>query len=299
VSQTIPFTDTPEYAAIIAALGDKAKRAVVRVFTESGTWAKPEGLVDAYIVCIGGGGGGWSGSRLAYSGSVRGGARGGGGGAWSDGTFGADALGEIEEVIVGAGGTGAPGAMEDDSSGAAGTAGGASSFGSLIVAGGGPTSGAAVGGVSGQIGNGGFSDGSQSIMNATTQRPGGLAPGGGASGMGFHVNGEMANSTSPMIRGNGGYPGYGVATSDDDQPKSAPLTPGGHGASAGDRAPGDIRGAFGGAGGSSNVDGPGGNGGNGGFPGGGGGGGGASNNGFTSGAGGDGANGVVIVVECC
>ncbi len=100
----------------------------VQIFTSSGTYTKPAGLVAAIVEVCGGGGGGGGG---AATGDPRSWASGGGGGASTVRRLLASSIGATETVTVGAGG--AAGA----STGGAGGAGGTSSFGALVDAPGG------------------------------------------------------------------------------------------------------------------------------------------------------------------
>ena len=75
----------------------------IRIFTESGTWTKPEGckLVCVEVIGAGGGGGGGAINRTYLHGGA-----GGGGGALNRKLFKASDLGSTESIIIGAGGTG-------------------------------------------------------------------------------------------------------------------------------------------------------------------------------------------------
>lgn len=105
----------------------------IQVFTSTGanTWTKPLGKPKAVlVVCIGAGGGGGGGNTGVTS-TARIGGGGGGGGARIERWFDASDLGSTESINVGAGGT--AGGV-----GAAGGAGGNSTFAStLVFAGGG------------------------------------------------------------------------------------------------------------------------------------------------------------------
>lgn len=92
-----------------------------QTFTASGTWTKPTGVKLVHVRCWGGGGGG--GAKPTWGGG------GGGGGAFVTGTFDASILPASVSVTVGAGGVGV--------SSSSGTNGGASSFGSYLIANGG------------------------------------------------------------------------------------------------------------------------------------------------------------------
>ena len=102
----------------------------VNVFSTSGTWTKPSGLQYVIVEVVGGGGGG----APSEDSSINNTGAGGGGGGYSKKVFLATALGATEAVTVGLGGSGETntGTSNDD-----GTAGGVSSFGSVLSANGG------------------------------------------------------------------------------------------------------------------------------------------------------------------
>lgn len=114
-----------------------------QIFTSSGTWNKPAGLLYAVVEVVGGGGGG--GNAVNYSGGSVGG--GGSGGGYSRKLIAAGTLGASETVTIGGGGGTA-------------AAGGTSSFGAHCSASGGggggvgPGAGFAVAGAAG-VGSGG------------------------------------------------------------------------------------------------------------------------------------------------
>lgn len=110
-----------------------------QIFTGSGTWTRPDGVVTVRVFCIGGGGG--SGASATTN---AGGGSGGGGGEYVEGVV--TVSGNIT-VTIGGGGAGA-----SSGSGLAGSPGGNSSFGSLIVANGGT---GGIGGIPGAGGAGG------------------------------------------------------------------------------------------------------------------------------------------------
>ena len=105
---------------------------VLREYTGSDTWTKPAGLKELFVVCIGGGAGGGSGSRGA-AGVLRRGGGGGGGTVIVWRKISAAELGATETVTVGAGGAGGAAVTADDTNGNDGTAGGDTSFGTLVV----------------------------------------------------------------------------------------------------------------------------------------------------------------------
>lgn len=141
----------------------------VQIFTSSGTYTKPAGLVVAIVeVCGGGGGGGGSTNASATAG-------GGGGGASTRTRLLASAIGATETVTIGAGGAGG------NTAGSNGSAGGTSSLGVLATAAGGA--------------------GGSGATVATTPYLGGL---GGASGTGDVLfNGEPGGTGLNAAAGNG------------------------------------------------------------------------------------------------
>lgn len=112
---------------VIGVIGPQMLAPTVRTFTASGTWTKPAGLAWARITVTGGGGGGGGAAATAAGQSSMG--AGGGGGATGVVILSAAALPPTVTVTRGAGGPGV--------SGANGTAGSTSSFGSLVTAEGG------------------------------------------------------------------------------------------------------------------------------------------------------------------
>lgn len=104
---------------------------VLREYTGSATWTKPAGLKELFVVCIGGGAGGGSGSRGA-AGVLRRAGSGGSGTAIVWRKILAAELGATETVTVGAGGSGGAAVTADDTDGNNGTAGGDTSFGTLV-----------------------------------------------------------------------------------------------------------------------------------------------------------------------
>lgn len=281
---------------------------IITEFTANGTWTKPQGLKRAMIVCVGAGGGGGSG-RCDAAGSNRFGGGGGGGGAVVWRQLAASDLTATVAVTIGAGGTGGAGVNTVATSGNAGTTGGDTSFGTIVIAkggsgGGGGTGAAATGGnggqsisctpiagpyslsglngANGQSASGGTPTG-QAMLN------GGAAGGAGGGG----INNTNVNATAGGIGGgvyanglliagpNSGATPNGVANQSNFLFFSNSLTSGkGLGT--------------GGAGGFPSLPADAGNGGN---YGAGGGGGRASLTGTLSGAGGNGGGGLCLVME--
>lgn len=136
--------------------GTSQARYTFDVYNTAGshTWTKPAGLKAAFIFCGGAGGGAGAGARNA-AGSNRFGGGGGGAGAGVWQLVDAASLTSTVAVTVGAGGTGAAGVTADNTNGGAGTAGGDSSFGSIVIAKGGGAGGGgttAAGGAAGAAG---------------------------------------------------------------------------------------------------------------------------------------------------
>lgn len=192
----------------------------MQVFTASGTWTKPTGLVKAIVEVIGGGGAGGGVSANSY----RAGA-GGGAGGYSRKVIAAGSLGATETVTIGAGGTG-----DNDGGGNGGnTTFGAHCTGAGGTGGAGDSTGAASGGAGGAGSNGNINitggtggDGSTNATNITIGGRGGspalygdggaqkisTTTGGSAGGNGVGYGGggsgaENANSSSARTGGNG------------------------------------------------------------------------------------------------
>jgi len=287
-----------------------------QIFTNSGTWTKPDGAMFILIECIagGGGGGGGRGSSTYY----RGGGAGGGGGAYTTKVILADLCGDTETVTVGDGGLGGDGGSL--ANGSPGTAGEESSFGEILSAfGGGP----AKGGVTGEIvGAGGGGSGGVGSTNGYGGHPyhneyEGLSHGGawtgdsaeyggGGGGYGKYYKGDSGEKGGSSIQGGAGGAGGGGLYSDGEEGPGGvggsvkTWTTGGGGAGGsipgGDGTDGDDgvdACGKGGGGGAGNNTGTGGAGGKGGAPGGGGGGGGGGNS--VGGKGGDGGRGEVRI----
>lgn len=289
-------TTTWRLVNIPAALGPR-----VETFTSSGTWTKSSGDQFVMVEGWGAGGGGGSGRRGA-AGSDRYGGGGGGGGAYVSRLFLASELGSSETVTIGAGGAGGAARTANDTSGAAGTVGGNTSFGSVLVAYGGG------GGSSGATSNADPAGGGGALAAGTTSTNGepastgfgGMysAPSGWGGGSG--ARSATTNGASSFQGGPGG--GGGAIISSANAVTAA--TPGGSnvGRDSGGGAAGTTgaagsagTGRRGGGGGGEGTSAAAGAGGAGGQPGGGGGGGGASLNGNNSGAGGAGGAGMMRV----
>lgn len=166
-------------------------------FSASGTWTKPVGATVVLVECWGAGGGGGSGARAV--GSSGGG--GGGGGGYNYKLFDAADLSATVTVTIGAGGAGGAAITTDNTNGATGSAGGISTFGSLLTgyAGGG---GGAGSGSNNAGGGGGGATGSATTSSGGSGPTVGVF--GGASGSAGGVG---------VPAGFGGASGGGGATS--------------------------------------------------------------------------------------
>ena len=241
------------------------------------------------VTIVAGGGGGGSGRRGAAT-SVRSGGGGGGGGGLSRALIPYAGVSFPVTIAVGAAGAGAAAIAVNDTNGGAGTAGGASSFGTYLRATGG---GGGAGGSTG-AGTGGFSGGgttfgqtgaSSSASGALPGNPSAFASGPTAGGAGGGIttgdapsNGGAGGAGMNSTAGTAGVVGGAAAGAGPSQPVSSGL-------------PGN-----GGGGGAASILAAAGAGGAAGSYGAGGGGGGGSLNGNASGAGGNGGAGIVRVV---
>lgn len=119
--------------------GESCKYGITRVYREYldvDTWNKPADLVYLEVYCVGAGGGGASGAKRP-SGTVSRGGGGGGTGPVIYRTFVHDQLPSSVAISTGSGGPGGIGVTTNNSTGNEGSAGGNSSFGSLVIATGG------------------------------------------------------------------------------------------------------------------------------------------------------------------
>jgi hypothetical protein len=260
----------------------------VQTYTTPGafTWAKPTGAVYAEItVQAGGGGGGGGGAGTGYTGG-----QGGAGGAREEVTATATVLAATVAVTVGAGGPAGPGLVNSQFSGSDGTAGGNSSFGALIAAGGTAGRGGSTSVPSTPPGGAGTYSGGAggTVAISGPGAAGGRSLGGAAGGGG---GGSAANP------GGAGGLGAGVITG---APNGGAANAPGTSATA-PTAPGIFSGAGGGGGGGSTAVTGASPGGAGVYGGGGGGGGGTTNTSTTctTGAGGKGGDGLVVVRTLC
>lgn len=306
----------------ITIIGGSDQEAIIREYTSSATWTKPDGLKYAYVVCLGAGGGGGSGRRGAAN-SNRCGGGGGAGGQMVRRFIKASQLGTTESVVIGSGGSGGAAVTTDDTYGNQGDIGGDTSFGSLVIAKGTRIR-AGAGGVATQsIGGSGYSSTSSTPPNLNYSFNANAGMGGNV-GDGVDQSGSQFNDITPL----GGYGGAGITSANatgiagryykyydllyqSQLPSLGGQSVGANGENGLDNAMLQLaldyaetsltKGAGVGGGGGASGDAAGtiagGNGGNGGLYGAGGGGGGGSTNGANSGAGGNGASGLCIVLE--
>jgi uncharacterized delta-60 repeat protein len=117
-------------------LGQSSDDVDVQIFTESGSWVKPEGYQMVKVYCVGAGQGGGSGRKGAENTSTYGG-MGGFSGTISYSEFEINALLSTETVTIGAGGLGGQSRTTNSTSGENGLEGGSTQFGDLLRARGG------------------------------------------------------------------------------------------------------------------------------------------------------------------
>ena len=173
---------------------------IIREFTANGTWTKPAGLKRVLITCVGAGGGGGSG-RCDNAGTNRFGGGGGGGGAVVWRQVAASDLASSVAVTIGTGGPGGTGVATAATNGNAGTTGGDTSFGAIVIAKGGFGGGAGTG-TSGSSVTGG-------AAASCTPSSGPYAIQGGSSGQGQSGNGTVAGAGFTGLSGAAGGGGGG------------------------------------------------------------------------------------------
>lgn len=302
---------------------------VVRTYSASDTWSKPEGLAYVLVSCWSGGGGGGSGRRGAAS-THRCGGVGGSGGRLVWRMIPASELDATMTITVGAGGDGGAAVTADNTNGNTGGDGGNTEFTGSIV-------GTLVRARSGRGGTAGGQSSTANPGNSYTDNipsvaPFSTFPSSGGIGRtntgGSSVAHSDSNNPVPCVGGGGaggvstantvGNGGAGANVAHDSGAGLGTNTAGVAGTTTGSRNGGDgtssstrggnalilgdVGGLYvgssggGGAGGDSAGTIAGGNGGNGGITAGGGGGGG-STNGANSGRGGNGGNGFCVIVE--
>lgn len=244
-------------------------------YTANGTWTKPAGAKVVEVFVIGGGGGGGKASTGA-EGTARDGGGGGGAGGAVIGQFNADDLDATVAITIGAGGAGGTA----DGGFNTGGAGGTTSFGTYVQAGGG--AGGSSGGMtldSPNTASGGAAGASSLLVG-----PGGAGLSGagvlfGSPGFSGHIGSGGAGSSRVASNTNNlGLEG-GNSSAGAGGLRGGNADPGGNGVDGS-----ATNGGSGGGGGAKGQPG-----GNGGFPGGGGGGGGANRT--DDGAGGNGGSG--------
>ena len=275
----------------------------IQAFTSSGVYTKPSGAKYIKLIMLGAGGGGGSGRRGA-AGTLRTGGGGGGSGQVVIVDIPASAVGSTETVTIGAGGAGGTAVPSDSTNGNAGTAGGNTTFGSIVRANG--ASGGAAGNNSGAGAGGGQVGASSQFSIAGTTGGSSSATGG---------NGSGGNSQTINVAPSAGGGGGGISTADAAGTGGAGgnvnisnwIATGYTGINGGTaNNAGNVTAALvhyhgltigsGGGGGTAVIGSAANAGGAGGGPGAAGGGGGASLNGNNSGAGGAGQNGWCVVI---
>jgi hypothetical protein len=285
----------------------------IKEFDVSGSYSIPDGTKLIQVIAIGAGGGGGSGRRRATTAQTCSGGGGGGSGSSIVHTFLREQLdGKVLEISIGAGGNGGASRTTDNTNGAAGSVGGATTLrvsgkvGFLLYAtgggnGGGGTTGTGISGVgrspmfNGFISNNSGSGGVGSTITSNIISYSFFWQKGGAGGSGFSILGISA-------LGGGIALASGLVVYNTDYALGATLRTGNSSNAAqstdldgtGIFVFGKYTGGIGGAGGGAGTTQAATNGGSG-WRGGGGGGGGASFSGFNSGAGGRGGNGYVSI----
>jgi hypothetical protein len=279
------------------------QRAEVAVFTESGSWSKPDWGRLVVVEAIGGGGGGGSGACGDDS-QDRFGGGGGAAGGISRLTLLASEVGGTLTISVGAAGAGSAGVFSSVAvDGVDGGKGGDSQVldgGTVLVVAEGGEAGRGGGSSAPPSARGGLGHqqfGNEGGVGRATD--GGLGAH-GPCGEGAGGGGGGGGITTSGARGSGGDGGWGFAVGGTSR-----RAPGGGGASAGNGGGGGWgkswqrgAGGGGGGGGGGGASANGGNGGSGGGPGGGGGGGAGTRANTAQGSGGNGAPGEVRIMVC-
>lgn len=288
-------------STISAAGGGSAPQVQVDTITSSQTWTPPTWAKYFKVLIYGGGGGGGAGGRYATTSGRSGGGPGGGGPTVIADFTNLQITGSVS-ITIGAGGSGSAGQTSDTSQGGNGTAGGDSTFGSLLKS---------LGGGGGTGGN--SSSGTQGTHYTTTNI---FANGsGGASSNGTTGAGQQRSWTTEGNQLTGGYRGGGGAGQAANVTTSTqggthdywtgiyPSVAASSGGTNGGNGNNGITFTHGyatlgtpGGGGGYKTGQAGGNGGSGSYACGGGGGA-ASDNGFASGAGGAGGDGICIILS--
>jgi hypothetical protein len=294
-------------------IGESDPTYTLREYTANDTWTKPAGLKELIVCCIGAGGGGGSGRKGANS-TPRAGGSGGAGGSVAIQRYFADDLDSSYAITIGSGGSGGASQTLNSTNGNDGADGGNTSFGAVLVAGGGGKGlgGGDIGGVA--VSGGTPATSTPKIFPPTLQGSNGgrSAPWGGAP----VVEISMADAGGGGAGGGGGImdtnvvysAGHGSQVYQRDETLTTAVAVDTNGSDnlaiqvfdgmiGEEVTPTKGIGSSGG-GGSASDSGNATAGGNGGSYGTGGGGGGASKDSTgNSGAGGDGANGLCLVVE--
>jgi len=177
----------------------------IQLFTADGTWTKPAGITTVMVKAVGGGGGGGG------SGSTAGLGAGGGGGSGCYIEYICTVAGNITVTV----GTGGAGGAAGVGSGAASSPGGASSFGTLAVAGGGIGGGTTSSSAGGSAASAGSASGTGTQIlaikaagtNGCADGGSGLGGAGGANGGTAGASGEGAGLS--LLAWSKGYGGKG------------------------------------------------------------------------------------------